>query len=104
MKRLFLPVVLFAASRLIAGTGADLFGDNCASCHGADGRAQTPMGRKLGAKDLRSSKMTEAQVIERITQGFNDASGKAKMPPFKEQLSADEIRRIAEYVLGLRAK
>jgi len=99
---LLLLALTCGLAQLSAATGADLFADNCAACHGADGKARTPMGKKLGAKDLRASQMTQAQVAERIAQGFSDASGKPRMPAFKDQLTADEIRQIAAFVVSFR--
>jgi hypothetical protein len=45
-----------------------------------DGKAQTPIGRKLGVKDLTQSKLTEADIKKQIVEGKRDEHGKEKMP------------------------
>ena len=47
---LALPVVAFA-------DGAAIFKTKCAPCHGADGSGQTPVGKNLKVKDLRSAEV-----------------------------------------------
>jgi mono/diheme cytochrome c family protein len=87
---------------LRAATGAELFVDNCASCHGADGKARTPIGRKLGAKDLGESNLSEAAIIQQITNGKKNERGGEKMPAFKDKLTPADIAALATYVKGLR--
>jgi mono/diheme cytochrome c family protein len=40
---LFVSLAFFAPAQAIAADGAALYASNCASCHGADGKADTPM-------------------------------------------------------------
>ena len=82
--------------------GEDLFAKNCALCHGKDGKAQTPIARKLGVKDLTQSKLTEAEIKKQIVEGKRDEHGKEKMPAFKAKLSEDEIKSIVTVVKDLR--
>lgn len=79
----------------------------CISCHGMEGRGDTPKGQSLRARDLTSTEIqqnrTDAQFIKSIRQGFVDASGKATMPYFdSEQLSTDEVKELIAYVRALR--
>jgi cbb3-type cytochrome c oxidase subunit III len=72
-----------------------LFIQNCARCHGADGKAQTELGRKLEADDLTSSDASTAKIIRTITNGRGD------MPSFRKKLSARHIASLAGYVRSL---
>ena len=86
-----------------AADGKELFAKQCASCHGPDGKAQTPIARKLGVKDLTQSKLTEAEIEKQIVEGKRDDHGKEKMPSFKSKLSADEIKSLIGAVKELRS-
>ena len=86
----------------VAADGKELFAKQCASCHGPDGKAQTPIARKLGVKDLTQSKLTEAEIEKQIVEGKRDDHGKEKMPPFNGKLSTDEIKSLIAAVKELR--
>ena len=79
-----------------------MFADNCASCHGADGKARTPAGRKVHAKDLTLSTLSDAEIEKQIREGKKDEHGRLAMPAFKENLSNDEIRALVPVVKNLR--
>ncbi len=96
---LLLPL-LAAAGR--AADGPALFADNCASCHGPDGRARTPAGKKVRAKDLTLSKLTDAEIERQIREGKKDSRGLATMPAFKDQLSDDDIKALIPVVKTFR--
>jgi cytochrome c553 len=97
---ILLLVVAVGGDGLRAGDGPAIFNAQCASCHGPDGRAQTPAGRRSGAHDLAESRIPDAEIARRIAEGVKNASGRLKMPAFKDQLSDDEIR---DLVLAVKA-
>ena len=101
--RLFVLAATFSLLEIpaVAG-GQDSFLKNCASCHGKDGKGKTPIGRKLGAKDLAASKTTRAEIEKQISEGMRDQGGVVKMPGFAGKLSADEIRELTDYTMSLR--
>jgi cytochrome c6 len=71
---------------------------NCALCHAADGSGNSPSGKALGARDLRSDvvqKKTDAELTEVITQG------KGKMPPFGKKLKPEDITKLVAYIRAL---
>jgi len=72
-----------------------LYLQNCARCHGADGKAQTKLGQSLGADDISGGEGT-AKVIRTVT------NGRGEMPSFKGRLSPAQIRAIASYVQKLK--
>lgn len=71
-----------------------LYVQNCARCHGADGKANTSLGRKYKADDI-SGGVGVNKTIRIVTKG------KGHMPSFKKRLSAAQIAQIANYVSGL---
>ena len=85
-----------------AADGAAVYENNCAICHGPDGRAQTPQGKKLRAHDLRESKMTEAEIERQVREGSKNKSGAALMPAFGHDLTDAEIKAVIPKVLAFR--
>ena len=85
-----------------AADGKELFGKFCMPCHGKDGKAQTPIARKLGVKDLTQTKLTDAEIEKQINEGKRDDHGKELMPSFKSRLSADEIKALVVVVKELK--
>lgn len=72
-----------------------LYLQNCARCHGANGKAQTALGKKLEADDLTASDASAAKIIRTVTNGRGD------MPSFKKKLTKAQITAIAGYVQAL---
>lgn len=75
----------------IKSAGESLYENNCTACHGSDGKLGA-----LGAKDLSTSTMDKAGMIDIITNGKNT------MTPFGSMLSKEDIEKVTEYVLTLR--
>jgi mono/diheme cytochrome c family protein len=99
-----LPRVLLGALVLasVQAAPADLFNDYCAACHGVDGKARTPAGKKIGAKDLSLSQLSDAAIADQIANGKKNERGAEKMPPFKDKLKSEEITALVGYVKGFR--
>ena len=92
---LALPVSMFGAD------GAATYRAKCASCHGADGSGQTPMGKSMKLRDLRSpdvQKQTDKELYA-VT-----ADGKGKMPAYKTKLSEAEINALVAHMRDLAKK
>jgi mono/diheme cytochrome c family protein len=73
----------------------------CAACHGADGGGKTPMGQKLGLRDLRSPEvqsLSDDQLLEII------AKGKNKMPGYEKSLGAEACKQQVTYMRELAKK
>jgi cytochrome c6 len=93
MKRILLAVVAASlAAPALAADGSAVYQAKCAMCHGKDGKG-TPVGQKMGAKDLAPQKEQKA-VAKVVTEG------KGKMTAFKGKLSDDEIQAVSKYVAG----
>lgn len=76
----------------IPPSGKELYMENCAVCHGEDGKLGSS-----GAKDLTLSQLSDSEVLQRIKEGKN------AMPPMKSALETNEnVSAVAEYVKGMR--
>lgn len=75
-------------------SGATIYSQNCARCHGVDGRAQTAKGKAVGAADLTSDdwQPDTARDIRLVTRGKED------MPSFKAKLKPAEIEAVVNYI------
>lgn len=65
-------------------------------------KGKTPIGKKLGAKDLTSIQSTPEQIEKQIVHGMKDKNVTVKMPAFGGKLSASEITGLRDYVLKFR--
>jgi cytochrome c oxidase cbb3-type subunit 3 len=76
-------------------TGNKVFADNCALCHGADGKGN----RELGAPNLTDKIWLYGSDKETIMQGvFNGRGG--TMPAWEGRLSEPIIKSLVVYVYG----
>lgn len=71
-------------------TGSAIYNTHCAICHGDNGRKGL-----AGAKIIPESLYSVEERIALIT------SGKGNMMPYRDILTKDEIKRVAEYTLTL---
>ncbi len=105
--RLALATLLFVGTALTvsAADAAANWDDQCAKCHGADGKGQTKMGKKLNISDLTDAKVqagfTDEQAIKAMKEGFKDKNGKQTMKPI-EGLSDDDMKALVPFVRGLK--
>jgi len=88
---------------LRAQLGKPLFAQNCAACHGADGKGNQALGAPNLTDNIWLFGSSESAMAEGITKGHNVnyAGGPTPMPSFKDTLSSTQIRVIAAYVWGL---
>jgi mono/diheme cytochrome c family protein len=97
-----LASILVVASTATAATPSENWEKHCAGCHGADGKAQTRIGRKAGAKDLtdkaNQSKITDADIMKLVKGGRVSAKGEEKMEAFSDRLSDTEITALIQIV------
>lgn len=112
MRRLFLSctpaafvaafIVLIVPSAARAQDDpAKVYKARCELCHAADGSGNSPTGKSLKAKDLRSDevqKLSDADLADAI------AKGKGKMPAFGSKLSSDTIKSLVAYIRQMAKK
>jgi len=113
MKKALLLITLFGLAAALSAKAADAkenYDNLCAKCHGADGNADTKMGKRLGAKDFTDAKvqteMKDEDMTKAIKDGVKDADGRTKMKAFvtgaDTPLSDDEVKALVTYVRGLK--
>ena len=101
-KLLAIGLTVFVASAVsaLAADGKATFESNCAKCHGTDGKGQTKMGQKLGAKDYTDPKVQAAlkddAAFKAIKEGVK-ADDKTLMKP-AEGMSDDDIKALVAYM------
>jgi cytochrome c6 len=83
------------------GPAAGLYSSKCAMCHGADGKATTPVAKMMGVPpfDSAASKKQTNAALTAIIEG-----GKGKMPAYKSQLSATQVKELVAYIRTLQKK
>jgi cytochrome c6 len=77
---------------------AKLYKTNCALCHSANGSGDSPSGKALHAKDLRSEevqKQSDEALSEIVTKG------KGKMPAFGAKIKPDDVKKLVAYLREL---
>jgi mono/diheme cytochrome c family protein len=92
------PVLVFAAEQ----SAQENYKKHCVDCHGANGKAQTRLGKKSGAKDLTDKngigKLSDEDVFKTIKFGRKNKQGEEKMEPFGDDMSDKEINELVAYV------
>ena len=104
MKRIIMFAVVLGFTAALAASAAEpkeTWGASCARCHGADGKGQTNMGKRLGAKDYSDpavqAALTDEAAFKAIKEGFKDKDGKTVMRP-AENLSDSDIKGLVTYL------
>jgi len=80
----------------------EVYAKNCASCHGADGKAQSSIAKKLRVRDLTQSTSSDDQIEHQIRNGRPADQKASKMPAFESRLSNEEIKALVTYVKSFR--
>lgn len=96
-----LGAILAVAVRpaLAQNATADLYKSKCQVCHGADGKGDTPAGKKVEAKDFHSpeiAKASDAELFKIVKEG------KGKMPKYEGKLTDDQIKDLIKYIRSLK--
>ena len=93
-----------SAARSRGTQTGDLFRNNCARCHGADGAGDTPLGHTYNTPDFtdpewwrKHSNITSVGSLVSIV-----SHGKGGMPAFGRKMTRTEIRRLVDYVRRFR--
>src|SRR6185369_13615290 len=104
MKKLIPVIIAVAALATWSARAADvkeLFEKSCVKCHGADGKGDTKMGKKVGVKDFTDAKVqaefTDEKAFKAIKEGLKDKEDKIQMKPV-EGASDDEIKALVAHV------
>lgn len=77
---------------------AATFKQKCATCHGPDGKGDTPAGKAMKVRSFSDpdvAKMTDQQLADIIEKG------QGKMPKYGATMKADEIKAMVAYIRSL---
>jgi cytochrome c6 len=91
------PVLLLARSRADDKSAAT-YKAKCATCHGADGKGDTPAGKSTKVRSFADPEVVKASdddlagIIEK---------GKGKMPGYGKSLKPDESKDMVAYIRSL---
>ena len=107
MNKISLLVMSAFAASVLTVAAADVketWEKTCAKCHGADGKGDTKMGKKLDIKDLTDAKtqasLKDEEMLKAVKEGVKDGD-KTRMKP-AEGLSDDEMKALVAYVRTLK--
>lgn len=108
--------LLLAAAGALTGVAFSAAGDppfetrpywenNCASCHGVEGKADTKMGKKIGAIDFsdpkNQEKFTDEQMFKTVKEGVKNKGGKFTMKP-AENVTDEQIKSLVAHVRSFK--
>jgi cytochrome c553 len=103
MKKLFVLTVVVLAGMALSASAGDakaLYEKECAKCHGTDGKGDTKMGKKVGAKDYTDAKvqaeMKDDKAFKAIKEGLKEGD-KTLMKP-TQGVTDDEIKALVAYM------
>ena len=102
-KMICLAIVVAAPVLLCVRVRADdksaaTYKAKCATCHGADGKGDTPAGKSTKARSFGDAEVVKASdddlagIIEK---------GKGKMPGYGKSMKPDEIKDMVAYIRSL---
>ena len=100
-KAIVLILAMTLAPAVFAADGAAVYKAKCATCHGVDGKGQSPMGKKMGLRDLGSPEV-QKQTYKELYDWT--AVGKGKMPGYKDKLSDEEIKALVAHMRAFAKK
>lgn len=96
----------FVSGSAFASSAAENWENSCASCHGADGKAQTRQGKKLKIRDYTDpavqAELKDDAMLQAILEGVKEG-GKERMKGFKDEFSEEEAKELVAYIRQLKS-
>ena len=97
--------LIFPSPSWAADSGSSIFQNRCAVCHGVDGLANTPMGKKQSIPSFASEKVqkhSSSEIVDFILNG-----GPEKRPSHSfagKGISQEDAAKLAFYIKSLGKK
>ena len=90
--------VLFCARSRADDKSAATYKAKCATCHGADGKGDTPAGKSTKVRSF-----ADPEVVKASDDDFAGIieKGKAKMPGYSKSMKPDEIKDMVANIRSL---
>lgn len=89
----------FAVSSPAATEPREVYMQNCARCHGADGKGKTALGKTFKAPDLTTATL-QRRSNSRLTRTIKN--GRGNMPGFAKKLSIEDINALVAFVRSFK--
>lgn len=93
------------ASSAVAAEAAVNFDNHCAKCHGADGKGQTKVGKKLNVRDMTTDEykksLDDAKAVAALKDGIKK-DGKEIKKSYAGEFSDAELKALVAYVRALK--
>ncbi len=90
---------VFVFSTLSFADAAADYKAKCATCHGAEGKGDTAMGKTMKVKDLGSDEVQKQSDTEMTTI---IEKGKKPMPGYEGKLTKEQIDGLVKYIRSLK--
>jgi cytochrome c553 len=104
-NKIILTVIAFSlasASGLAGDIDAKAVWDkHCKKCHGEDGSADTPLGKKLEIKDYTKADSLAGLSDEELAKMTKDGVEGTKMNGYADKLSDEEITALVAYMRAM---
>src|SRR5690349_18019637 len=108
MKKMIPLIVAMLAIPVMTVAAADakaVYEKECSKCHGPDGKGDTKMGKKMGAKDYTDAKvqaeLKDEAAFKAIKEGLKDKDGKVLMKP-AEGTSDEDMKALVAYMRSFK--
>lgn len=100
-----LPIITIAmllATPCVFADGTEIYNKKCASCHGKDGKGDTKMGKKKGARDYTDpavqASFSDEEGVKAILDGLKDDKGKVVMKGASGKISEADAKAMIQYM------
>lgn len=97
------PVLAALLLAIPAGASADaatdkIYDKSCKNCHGADGKAQTKMGKKHEIDSFADAAWQAKHSDDELRDAITNGVPKTKMKAYKDKLTAEQITALVAKV------
>lgn len=90
-------MISLPAGLAAADAGEDVYVKKCTSCHGKDGKGQTPKGKKLGARDL-SDPSVQNKSDKDLEDTVLHGSANLMMPGLHGNVTPEEAKAVVKFI------